>query len=119
MPGGHWIGSTREMRPGARFRGVNRVRLAMWSKACHVVEAHAPCRLVYETEGWVFGRTRWSFDLVPEATGTRITQTYLVLRLRAWAAAVITVAIPEHADRNDSLRDDLVRLGEAAQRGNA
>lgn len=115
---GHWLDGAGEPVVGARFIGRNRVRWISWSRACRILEATCPQRYVFETMSRS-SSTRWTFDLEPVGTGTRVRQSFEVRQIWSVLEALITVLIPEHLDRADSLRADLVRLGRAAARASA
>ncbi|GAB3742660.1 SRPBCC family protein [Microlunatus parietis] len=112
---GGWLDGATGPVPGARFVGRNRVRWIRWSRPCRVIEAAAPRRFVFETVSRS-DCTRWTYDLEPAGDGTRIRQTYEILRLARPLAMMIRLLLPEHGDRSAALRTDLVRLGRAAAR---
>ncbi|MBF8189070.1 hemerythrin domain-containing protein [Nonomuraea sp. K274] len=58
--------------------------------------------------------TRWSFQLEPAGAATRVQQTFEVPRIWKVFEPTVALLLPEHHDRTDSLRADLVRLGLAA-----
>lgn len=112
---GRWLDGANEPVVGARFTGRNRVRWIGWTRACQVLEAASPRRYVFETISPT-DCTRWSFHLDRVGTGTRVRQSFEIRRMWKALEALITVLIPEHFDRTDSLRADLVRLGQVAAR---
>jgi hypothetical protein len=58
--------------------------------------------------------TQWRIDLEPVADGTRIVQTYQVLRVAAGLDRVYWRLIKAHRDRRAALADDLDRLAALA-----
>lgn len=112
---GHWLDDAGEPVVGTRFTGRNRVRWIGWSRACRIMEADRPRRYVFET----ISRsdcTRWTYQLEPVGTATRVRQSFEMRRMWKALEALITILMPEHADRTESLRADLVRLGQVAAR---
>ncbi|MFC7620347.1 SRPBCC family protein [Microlunatus sp. GCM10028923] len=112
---GRWLDGATGPVAGARFLGRNRVRWIRWSRPCRVIEAAAPYRFCFETVSRT-DRTRWTYELEPVGTATRIRQTFEIRRLSRPLAAMITLLLPEHSDRSAALRADLVRLGRVAAR---
>ena len=55
--------------------------------------------------------------LRPSGRGTRITQTFTVLRAPWLLDRLYARLIPTHQDRDARLAADLARIGTAAQRG--
>jgi hypothetical protein len=80
------------------------------------LRADAPRTLVWRTvPQWRFpDSSEWRFDLEPVDGGTRIVQSYRVLRAPALLARIYAVLVPSHRDRTSALLDDLRRLGELA-----
>jgi hypothetical protein len=58
--------------------------------------------------------TVWRITLEPLPTGTRIVQTYDVVRLPRWWEWVVVHTIPPHRDRTAALAADLRRIGGVA-----
>ncbi len=112
---GEWVGEVTEALPGARFRGRNEQGLVRWGRLCEIVSiGHfelvwrtVPTRLYPDS-------TEWAIRLTPEDEGTRIEQTFRVVKGSKLEPLYATV-LPAHRDRTDQLRQDLVRLGEAAR----
>ena len=115
--GGAWLGPEAGPRPGARFRGDNGKRRMRWSRTCEVEVAEVARRFVWRT---VPSRrypdsTRWTVELVAlDGGGTRIVQSFEVLRLPALLDRLYYACIPAHRDRREALRADLRHLGAVA-----
>src|SRR3954453_10556270 len=79
---GHWLGGADTAAPGARFRGRNRARWARWTRTCEVVAVDEPRELVWRTvPTWLHpDSTEWRIRLAPEGRGTRVTQSFVVVR---------------------------------------
>ncbi len=116
-----WIdGSTTACR-GARFSGVNRQGKTRWSRVNEIVAADAPTELVWRTvpTRWFRDSTEWRIRLVPDGDGTRIVQTFEVLKLSPLMERLIYLTMPAHRDRLPALTEDLRRLGRVAAAGTA
>lgn len=111
-----WLGDATDARPGARFRGRNRQGPFRWSRVCEIVRA-APYEIVWRT---VPSRlhpdsTEWALRLAPAPGGTRIEQTFRLLR-GTWLEPVYATILPAHRDRTEALQRDLERIGALAGR---
>ena len=58
--------------------------------------------------------SEWRIGLETVDGGTRITQSFQVLRAPAVLAALYAILVPAHRGRTSGLTDDLRRLGELA-----
>lgn len=116
---GEWVGGFTEAQPGARFRGRNRQGLLRWGRLCEI-ERIDPYEIVWRTVPTRLypDSTEWAIRLGPESGGTRIEQTFRVVKGSKLEPLYATV-LPAHRDRTDRLREDLERLGDKAsnQRG--
>lgn len=101
---------------GARFRGHNRSGLARWSRICEVTEADPGRRFSFRTLPARFhplskDSTTWSYQLVPEGTGTRVTHAYRItkwpLRPIKWFYARL---FPQHCDMRPQMTHTLEAL---------
>jgi hypothetical protein len=111
-----WLDGADEAAPGARFRGTNKAGPWKWSRVNEVLVADEP-----RTFAWRTVPTRrfpdsseWRIELEAVDNGTRITQSYRVVRVPAVLAVLYAIVVPTHRDRNTGLADDLRRLGELA-----
>lgn len=101
---------------GAQFSGSNQSGWTRWGRRCTITEADPGRRLVYRTSGGIPpDSTEWRFDLeaLPSG-GTRIRQSFRILRLARPIEVAIYLLVPQHRDRREALRGDLVRLGRLA-----
>jgi uncharacterized protein YndB with AHSA1/START domain len=102
---------------GARFRGNNKQRAMRWSRTCTITELEPERLLVYRTNGGVPpDSTEWRFGLEPVDGGTRLTQSFRILKFPRLMELATVAFVPAHRDRSDALRGDLARLGEVALR---
>ena len=113
-----WVGAVREARPGARFRGGNKAGRWSWSRTCELVTVDAPREITWRTVPTVLfpDSTRWTLRVEPAGAGTRITQSFEVVKAPPVLDAVYARLIPTHQDRDARLAEDLARIGVVAAR---
>lgn len=111
---GRWVGAVTEARPGARFRGQNKQGLFRWGRLCEIMSAE-PFELVWRTVPTRLypDSTEWALRLSPAGDGTRIEQTFCVVKGTKLEPLYATM-LPAHCDRADALRQDLERIGAIA-----
>lgn len=115
--GCEWVGDATEARPGARFRGRNKQGPFGWGRICEVVSAE-PHELVWRTVPTRLypDSTEWALRLSAVDEGTRIEQTFRILK-GTWLEPVYATILPAHRDRSDALKHDLERIGALALDG--
>lgn len=113
--GGEWVGHATVARPGARFRGRNRQGWFRWGRLCEVVRAE-PYELVWRTVPTRLypDSTEWALRLTRVDGGTRIEQTFRVVKSTRLEPVYATF-LPAHRDRTDALERDLERIGALSQ----
>ncbi|NYJ05775.1 SRPBCC family protein [Petropleomorpha daqingensis] len=113
---GEWLDGADAAAPGVRFRGRNRARWWRWTRTCRIVVADPPSELVWRTvpTRLIPDSTEWRIRLAPEGGGTRITQSFEVVRAPRLLDPVYALLIPDHRDRDARLTDDLRRIGAVA-----
>jgi hypothetical protein len=110
-----WLDGADQAVPGAWFQGRSHARIFRWRRHCLVTTAIPHRHLTWRTRGGIgHDSTEWSYSLEPSPRGTQITQTFDVLACARWYAAVISLAVPAHKGRADSLAEDLRNLGRLA-----
>jgi hypothetical protein len=112
-----WLGGAAAPTPGARFRGSSRSGWLRWRRVCEVLTADPPRELAWRTVSTPLypDSTQWRIALRPAGTGTRITQTFQVVRLPPpWLDRLMALANPSHIDRAAALDGDLRRLAALA-----
>ncbi len=111
-----WLDGASSAAPGVRFRGVNKAGPWSWSRVNEIVVADEPHTLAWRTIPTLLypDSSEWRITLTSVDDGTRIAQSFQVLRAPAVLARVYSIAVPAHRDRTSSLADDLRRLGEIA-----
>lgn len=113
----HWLDEATTATVGARFVGANKVGRMRWTRPCTITAVDEGRELGYETQGALAkDSTEWRFGLEAVPGGTRITQSFRILRLPVWFDRLIWLTTPAHRDRRPALRCDLERLGELAAR---
>jgi uncharacterized protein YndB with AHSA1/START domain len=112
-----WTSEPGRAAPGARFRGGNRAGWLRWSRSCEIVAVDEPREIVWRTvPSWRFpDSTQWRVALQPTDRGTRITQTFHVLRAPWLLDRLYAWLIPAHQDRDQRLAADLARIGAVAR----
>lgn len=114
-----WVGKGGAVA-GHQFVGHNQAGSSRWSRVCTINVADPGRVLEFTTWGGVpKDSTRWRFELTPTTSGTRITQSFEILKLARIWEIVIYLVVPAHRDRTGALAEDLQRLGAvAADAGN-
>jgi hypothetical protein len=115
-----WLDGATAATPGARFRGANKSLWWRWHRTNVVTDVVPERSITWQTlPSWTFvDSTEWRIALEPlEDGGTRIVQTYDVLRCPRWWAWVVATIIPPHRDRSAALAADLTRIGDVAASG--
>ena len=111
-----WQDGAVEAAVGARFAGTSRAGRWSWTRVCEIVTADPHRELAWRTVPSARYRdsTEWRFRLTPVDGGTRIEQSFRMLKLGPVMARLLWLVVPSHRDRLDALRADLARLGEVA-----
>lgn len=111
-----WLDGAIEAVVGARFRGANRSFIWRWHRVNEVMRVEPGRLLEWRTlaAGVFVDSTVWQMVLEPHGTGTRIVQTYEVVRCPRWWEVLVAYGNPPHRDRAPALAADLCRLGEVA-----
>ena len=114
--GAVWLDGADRAAVGARYRGTNRAGRTRWSRCCTIVTAEPDRELAWETEPSPLYRdsTRWRIVLQPEGDGTRIVQTFEVLKLGRVVERLIYLVMAAHRNRLPALTGDVERLGRIA-----
>ena len=101
---------------GGALRGTNKAGPWTWSRINEVLVSDEPNTFVWRTVPTRLfpDSSEWRIDLETVDDGTRITQSFQVVRAPAVLAALYAIVVPTHRDRSSGLTDDLRRLGELA-----
>ena len=116
-----WTGASRVAAPGARFRGYNRSGWIRWRRDNEIVTVDPERELVWRTLASLRfpDSTEWRFRLEPLGTGTRIVQSYRLLKIPRLLDWFLARVIREHRDRDPGLCADLERLATVAAKAQA
>ena len=110
-----WLDGAKTAAPGAQFRGRNRAGVLRWGRVCEILTV-SPYVLQWRTVPTLAypDSTVWTIRLHDHERGTRIEQTFEVVRAPKVLDAIYARLIPAHQDRTAALTDDLRRLGQLA-----
>ena len=92
-------------------------RVRAWSRTNEVLAVDAPREIAWRTvpTRTMPDSTEWHIRVEPvEGGGSRIVQSFVVLKLNPIMDRLFYAMTPEHRDRTAALRDDLERLGKVA-----
>ncbi len=112
-----WAGGTTVAAEGARFVGHNRggpFGLMRWSRRGRVLAADPGREFAFVTEEGGREATLWRYRFEPAAGGTRVTESYEVRWLPAWAR-ILDVPTNRHRELREAMGHTLVQLKAAAE----
>ena len=111
-----WLGDARGPAVGARFRGRNQIGWRRWSTTCTVTAADAGERFSFRVASVGLSVADWSFDMVPNETGCRVTESFT--DRRGWIITTLGRLVTGVADRENhnrpGMEQTLARLSAAA-----
>ena len=107
-----WESPAAKAEVGARFRGRNRRGTMRWTRVNQFFTVREPEELVWRTMpgGLYSDSVEWRITLTPEGDGTRVRESFEVIRLSKALELLIHVVVPAHRDRTADLAGDLRRL---------
>lgn len=112
-----WIGGSTTAAEGARFVGHNRggpFRRVRWSRHGRVLIADPGREFAFVTEEGGRESTVWRYRFEPVEGGTRVTESYEVRWIPAWAR-IIDVPANRHRELREAMSYTLRRLQAAAE----
>jgi Polyketide cyclase / dehydrase and lipid transport len=112
-----WAGGTTAAAEGARFTGHNRggpFGLMRWSRHGRVLAADPGREFAFVTEEGGRESTVWRYRFEAVEGGTRVTESYEVRRIPAWAR-VLDIPTNRHRELHEAMRHTLGRLKTAAE----
>jgi hypothetical protein len=115
--GVEWEAGSSVAAEGARFVGHNRGgprNLMRWSRHGRVLVADLGQQFAFVTEEGGRESTVWRYRFEPVDGGTRVTESYEVKRIPAWAR-VLDVPTNRHRELMEGMRHTLDRLKIAAE----
>jgi len=109
--GCEWVGVPGAVT-GARFRGHNRRLWLRWTRLNEVVRAEPPRELVWRTvPRFPYPDSiEWRLSLVDTDGGTKVSESYRVVKITKLMEWLVGLAMPVHLDRTADLLADLTRL---------
>jgi hypothetical protein len=117
--GVEWEGGASAPVEGARFVGHNRGgprQLMRWSRHGRVLAADPGRQFAFATEEGGRESTVWRYRFEPVEGGTRVTESYEVKQIPAWAR-ILDVPTNRHRELLEGMRHTLARLKVAAEAG--
>lgn len=112
-----WTDGTTVAAEGSRFVGHNRggpFRLMRWSRRGRVLAADPGREFAFVTEEGGREATVWRYRFEPAAGGTRVTESYQVRWLPAWAR-ILDVPTNRHRELREAMGHTLGQLKTAAE----
>jgi hypothetical protein len=112
-----WTGDAVEPAVGARFIGHNRGgpgNLLRWSRRGRVLVADPGREFAFVTEEGGKESTVWRYQLKPSDGGTRVTESYEVKSIPAWAR-IVDVPTNRAEELREGMRHTLAELKAAAE----
>jgi hypothetical protein len=112
-----WADGTAVAAEGARFTGHNRggpFRLMRWSRRGRVLAADPGREFAFVTEEGGREATVWRYRFEPVERGTRVTESYEVRWLPAWAR-MLDIPTNRHRELREAMGHTLKRLKAAAE----
>jgi uncharacterized protein YndB with AHSA1/START domain len=112
-----WEGGASAPVEGARFVGHNRGgprKLMRWSRHGRVLAADRGREFAFVTEEGGRESTVWCYRFEPVDGGTRVTESYEVKQIPAWAR-ILDIPTNRHRELLEGMRHTLARLKIAAE----
>jgi Polyketide cyclase / dehydrase and lipid transport len=112
-----WEGGITTAAAGVTFVGHNAVgpgRRIRYSRHGRVLTAEPGTEFAFVTDEGGRESTVWTYRFVPEAGGTRVTESYEVRWIPAWAR-IIDVPLNRHKELVENMRATLEHLKAAAE----
>jgi len=112
-----WLGDATGPRPGAKFRGSNRIGKRSWKTVSTVVDADPGRRFSFRVTAGPFGVAEWGFTFEPTANGCRVTETWKDERGRFFKPiSGMATGVGDRATHNRAgMEQTLERLAAAAE----
>ena len=114
-----WTNGSTGPREGATFVGHNRTgprKLIRWSRRGRVLAADPGREFAFATEEGGREGTVWRYRFEPVDGGTRVTESYEVLKIPVWAR-ILDVPTNRHRELQTNMRDTLEQLKAQAEEG--
>lgn len=105
-----WLGASAEPVVGARFVGYNRQSGMRWSRECVVTAAERGREFAFSTYFKGAEATRWRYTFEGDGTGTTVTETYEIVSVPRWFAAMTKLPAMRAKSRRDTRRGMVTTL---------
>jgi uncharacterized protein YndB with AHSA1/START domain len=114
-----WVDGWTGAAPRARFRGRNRRGGLRWTRLNEFVAVDRPRRLVWRTIARppYPDSVEWQVTLTESPEGTRVSQSFEVVKIPKAMEWAIGLMMPAHRDRSADLAEDLERLKSVVETG--
>jgi hypothetical protein len=113
-----WVGTEGPV-PGARFKGYNRRGRARWSNTLVVVSAEPGREFSFRRDVLPCGVCDWRYHMEPERNGTRLTESYEVVkpdwRITNWFNGILLGVTDRDDDLLAGMRATLAGIKAAAE----
>jgi hypothetical protein len=107
-----WLDGAAGPAVGARFKGTNKRGIARWSTKPKVVEADPGREFAFDVDTDV----RWTYRFEADGTGTKLTESFEMLRDLRWQYAFFERWVMQIKDRRADLQHGMaVTLGRIKQ----
>lgn len=118
-----WLDGTQRPVVGARFKGYNRRGKARWSNTLEVLAAEPGREFAFRRELLPCGICDWRYGMELEGQGTRLTESYEMVKpewaITTWLNGKLLGIADRDADLQEGMRATLGRIKEAAEREHA
>jgi uncharacterized protein YndB with AHSA1/START domain len=112
--GGVWLDGATGPVVGARFRGMNRRGRARWATSCEVMAAVPGREFAFVTGTAAKPKTLWRYILEPTGDGTRVTESFELVKpvgaVSRLVTRVTTGVRDRRADLEENVRTSLANL---------
>jgi uncharacterized protein YndB with AHSA1/START domain len=113
-----WIGTEGPV-PGARFKGYNRRGRARWSNTLVVASADPGREFSFRRDVLPCGVCDWRYSMEPDGGGTRLTESYEVVKpdwpITHWINGILLRVADRDADLRAGMRTTLAGIKAAAE----
>lgn len=113
-----WVGTEGPV-PGARFKGYNRRGRARWSNTLVVASAEPGREFSFRRDVLLCGVCDWRYCMEPDCEGTRLTESYEVVkpdwRITNWINGILLDVADRDADLDAGMRATLAGIKAAAE----
>lgn len=114
-----WIDGATGPAVGARFKGSNRRGVVRWSTKPIVVAADPGRKFAFSTSHLGRQMTTWTYEFEAKARGTKVTESFEILRDMPWyfrlADRLFMGVTDRKTDLEAGMAETLRRLGETAE----